>query len=206
MKKNTGMKPKIKALVFDLGGVITHGGYLDFVHHYVGRNLSPAAKKRIEQLEHQVNLATISEAEFYGKVQKEFKVHLTPKQMHNYIVKHMQTNKALIKYIPHLKKAKVALFTNSIGHISTEMLKLRHLEGKRIFDKVFLSNIMHLAKPSQSSYHFVISHLKVKPSEALMVDDRKENIDAAKKAGMQGIAFKNVGQFKKELKKYQLGN
>ncbi len=199
-------KQRIKALVFDLGGVITHGGYLDFVHHYVGRNLSPAAKKRIEQLEHQVNLATISETEFYKKVQKEFKVHLTPKQMHNYIVRHMQTNKALIKYIPHLKKAKVALFTNSIGHISTEMLKMRHLEGKKVFDKVFLSNVMHLAKPSQSSYHFVIQHLKVKPSETLMVDDRLENIRAAKKAGMQGVVFKNVSQFKRGLKKFDLGN
>ena len=43
---------------------------------------------------------------------------------------------------------------------------------------------------------------KAEPVPILVVDDRPENISAAKKAGMRGIVYKNVAQFKRELKKY----
>ncbi len=198
-------KKIIKAVIFDLGGVIMHGGYLDFIHHYLGKHLSTKTKKRIEHLEHQVNLGAITEKEFYRHIQKEFSVHASPAQMHDRIVKKMKTNKTLVAYIPKIKKAKVALFSNSIGHMAMETLRARHLAGKKVFDRIFLSNVMHLAKPSKSSYGYVVSHLKVKPSEALMVDDRVENIRAAKKAGLHGIVFKNTEQFKKELNKFTLG-
>lgn len=181
-----------------------HGGYLDFIHQYLGKHLPVKTKKRIEFLEHQVNLGDISEQEFYRHIEKEFAVHLTPKQMRHKIVKKMQANKALVIFIKTLKKEKIALFSNSIGHMAIETLRARHLAGKNLFDKLFLSNIMHLAKPSRSSYEFVVHHLKVKPHEALMVDDRMENIKAAKRVGLQGLVFKNTAQFKKELKRYQL--
>jgi HAD superfamily hydrolase (TIGR01509 family) len=197
-------KKQIKAIVFDLGGVIMYGGYLDFIHHYLGKHLPPLTKKRIEYLERQVNLGTITENQFYRSIEQEFAVHLTPQQMHERIVSKMRTNKPLVKYLKTLEKPKIALFSNSIGHMALEMLKARHLAGKKLFDKIFLSNIMHLAKPSRDAYAYVVKHLKVKPSEALMVDDRKDNITAAKKAGMQGLVFNNLTQFKKGLKKYQL--
>ncbi len=197
-------KQKIKAIIFDLGGVITYGGYLAFIHHYIGQHLSPQTKRRIEHLERQLNLENISELEFYKEIQKEFHVHLKPKQMHDKIVKKMRTNKSLVAYIPKLKQAKIALFSNSLGHIAVETLASRHLTGKKLFDRVFLSNVMHLAKPEAKAYHYVTKHLKVKPSEALMVDDRAENIRGAKRVGMQGIVFKNTSQFKRELKKYTL--
>jgi hypothetical protein len=81
------IKPKIKALIFDLGGVVMRGGYLEFVRHYVGKHLTPSQKKEITYLEHQVNLGNISEAEFYKQIQKQFRVLATPKQMHDRIIK-----------------------------------------------------------------------------------------------------------------------
>jgi len=180
------------------------GGYLDFVHHYIGKHLSQETQKRISYLEHQVNLGSITENQFYNHLVKEFDVHLTSKQIHDKITARMKTNKSLVAYIPKIKKSKIALFSNSLGHMASEMLLKRRLARKKIFDKVFLSNVIHMAKPAERAYHFVVEKLEVKPHEALMVDDRKENIEAAKKAGMQGIVFKNTIQFKKELKKYEL--
>jgi epoxide hydrolase-like predicted phosphatase len=197
-------KPKVKAIIFDLGGVVVHGGYLNFINHYCRGGLSSTGHKRIASLEHMLNQGKISEDEFYLRIQKAFNVHLKPKQMHNMIVSHMQANKSLAKFIPHLKPAKVALFTNSLGTITSEVLSKKKMSVKKLFDKVFLSQVIHLAKPDKRAYSYVIRHLKVKPSESLMVDDRLENIKAAKKLGMQGIVFKNTTQFKKELSKYEL--
>lgn len=197
-------KPKIKAIIFDIGGVLLHGGYLNFVHHYLGKHLPRECKKRIHYLEHQVNLGKITEQQFYKRIQKEFNVHLSPQQMHDRIAAKMQSNKSLAKLIPHLKKAKLAVFSNSIGQLHMEVLKARHLGGKKLFDKMFFSGVMHLAKPTRASYEYVTRHLKVKPHEALMVDDRAGNITAAKKAGLHGIVFKNTTQFKTDLKRYEL--
>lgn len=201
-KQTITKKPQIKAIVFDLGGVIMSGGYLPFLHHYCLKCLTPQGKKKIDALEHAVNLGTITETKFYKEISKVFGVHLTPKQMHNEIVKKMQVNKKLVEFIPHIKKAKVALFTNSIGHMAVDVLHKRGVPVRKTFDKLFVSSKIHYAKPDAKAYHYVVRHLKIKPEQAMMVDDRKENIDAAKKIGMKGIIFKNAAQFKRELNKY----
>lgn len=195
---------KIKAIIFDLGGVITHGGYLGFLKHYCAECFTVAGKKKILQLERQVNLAKISENQFYREIEKIFHVHMNAKQMHEQIVRHMKTDKALVRMIPHLKPAKVALFSNSLGAMALEVLQKRHLSGKNFFDRIFVSNQMRMAKPDKQAYAYVLRHMKVKPAEALMVDDRPENIIPAKALGMQGIVYKNSRQFAKELKKYEL--
>jgi putative hydrolase of the HAD superfamily len=195
--------PEIKAVIFDLGGVIMSGGYLAFLHHYCLQCLTRSGKEIIDDLEHQVNLGTITEQQFYRAIRQVFSVHLTPKQMHNQIVSKMQVNKSLVKFIPKIKQAKVALFTNSIGHMAIDVLHKRGVPVRKTFDKLFLSNKIHLAKPDAKAYRHVIKNLKIHPRQALMVDDRKENITAAKKVGMQGIVFKNTAQFKKELAKYR---
>ena len=197
-------KPKIKAVIFDLGGVIAHGGYLGFIKRYCAECFTPLGKKTILRLEREVNLGQISEPEFYREIYKIFGVHLKPAQIHRLIIQHMTADKSLIRLIPKLKPAKVALFSNSLGNMAMDVLKKRHLSGKKFFDRIFVSTKMHLAKPDRQAYTYVLKQLKVKPSEALMVDDRIENIRPARQIGMQGIVFKNSRQFARELKKYRL--
>ncbi|HTL39644.1 MAG TPA: HAD-IA family hydrolase [Methylomirabilota bacterium] len=197
-------KAKIKAIIFDLGGVVVHGGYLGFIKHYCAECFTPLGKKKILELEREVNLAKISEKEFFLEIDKIFHVDMKPQKMHNQIVAGMKTNKSLIHLIPKLKKAKIALFSNALGHIAAEVLKKRHLNGKKFFDRIFLSTTLHEAKPDKKAYLDVLTKMKVKPAEALMVDDRLENILPARKIGMKGIVFKNTAQFARELKKFDL--
>src|SRR3954468_4155586 len=138
---------KIKAIIFDLGGVVATGGYLSFIKHYCAECFTPAGKKQILLLERQVNLGQITEREFYLQIDKIFGVHLKPAQMHKQIINHMKADKSLMQMIPKLKKAKIALFSNSLGNMAAEVLKKRHLTGKKFFDKIFLSTKIHMAKP-----------------------------------------------------------
>ena len=61
-----------------------------------------------------------------------------------------------------------------------------------------------MIKPDAQAYRFVLHKLKVKPHEALMVDDRLQNIRGARRIGMNGIVYVNSQQFKKALAKYEL--
>ncbi|MBX4187284.1 MAG: HAD family phosphatase [Candidatus Doudnabacteria bacterium] len=195
---------KIRAIIFDLGGVVAHGGYLGFIKRYCAECFTTDGKKKIFKLEREVNLGKITEKEFYQQIEATFQVHLDPKQMHNLIVKHMKTDQGLAHMIPNLKASKIALFSNSLGHMAKEVLKKRHLTGKKFFDRIFISTEMHLAKPDKKAYQFVLKKLQVQPEEAMMVDDRVENLRPAKAMGMNVIQYKNSRQFANELKKYEL--
>jgi putative hydrolase of the HAD superfamily len=197
-------KPKITAIIFDLGGVIMSGGYLPFIHHYCLKCLTPQGKKIIADLEHQVNKGTITERKFYTSIREVFDVHLTPRQMHQMIVKKMEVHKELVRFIPKLKPTKTALFTNSIGHMAVTVLHQRNFPTRKIFNRLFISSKIHLAKPDPQAYRYVITKLKVKPEELLMVDDRRENLASAKKLGMNTLLYTTARRFKQDIKKYDL--
>lgn len=197
-------KPKIKAVIFDLGGVVVHGGFLNFIKHYCRACLTTLGRKRLARLERAVNLGEITEHQFYKEIQKIFGVTVPPRRIHDLIVNRMKVDTGLKHLIPSLQKSKVAMFTNSIGHMSREVLQKRHLDHHKFFTRVFDSSDLHIAKPDATAYRFVLHKLKVKPREALMVDDRPWNIKGARKVGMQGIVYKNSRQFKTALKRYEL--
>jgi HAD superfamily hydrolase (TIGR01509 family) len=196
-------KYKIKIVIFDLGGVLVHGGYLEFLRHYCLECLTREGSRRILALERQVNLGQISETRFYKDIEKIFGVHLTPQQMHKLIVNRMRVDQALVHEIPRLGKKRVALFTNSIGQMAMEVMHLYHIPIKKLFRKVFISSNLHRAKPDGSAYHYILRKLGVGPRQALMVDDRLVNVQGARKIGMQGIIYKNAKQFRHALKKYE---
>lgn len=196
-------KKKIRAIIFDLGGVVVHGGYLDFLRHFCSQCMTPDGKKHVSWLERQANLGNLTETQFLQLLRKAFDLHLSLARMHNLIVGHMKADKGLVHLIPNLKKAKIALFSNSLGNMAADVLHARHLNSHRLFKRVFISSRLHLAKPDQKAYRYILQNLKVKPGEALMVDDRALNIRGAKKIGMEGIVYKNSAQFRKAIKKYE---
>ncbi len=67
------------------------------------------------------------------------------------------------------------------------------------FDAVFYSGKYGIRKPEARIFEIVMKHVGVNASKIIFIDDRKENVDAAKKLGMRGIVFENARQCEKEL-------
>jgi putative hydrolase of the HAD superfamily len=71
----------------------------------------------------------------------------------------------------------------------------------------FLANFHHctwscdlrLAKPDPAIYLHTLEQLGVAPEEALFLDDRVENVNAARSLGIDAILFKNPAQLHQEL-------
>lgn len=197
-------KTPIKVIVFDLGGVVVHGSYLEFINHYCRECLTPMGLKKILALERQVNLGNLTQTQFYKSLRNVFGIHLSSREMHKIIIKKSHKDKRLLKVIKNLGKKRTVMFTNTIGNMAMEVMRIQKIPTRRLFKKVFLSTKMHLVKPDEKAYQFILKKLKVRPQETLMVDDRDINIQGAKKTGMNGIIYKNAQQFSRELKKYEL--
>jgi len=66
-------------------------------------------------------------------------------------------------------------------------------------ENMFVSVKLGMRKPHRDIYEHALSKLGLEPHEAVFIDDRLENIEAAKDLGMHGIHFSNRDQFLVEL-------
>lgn len=57
------------------------------------------------------------------------------------------------------------------------------------FDGVMVSSEVHLIKPDVRIYECLLEKYHLNPEECLFLDDREDNVDGARKAGMQAMVF-----------------
>jgi epoxide hydrolase-like predicted phosphatase len=62
------------------------------------------------------------------------------------------------------------------------------------FDEVIVSAEVGVVKPDVRIYHLALEKLGVQPEEAVFVDDMPENIVACEAIGMKGVHFRSAGQ------------
>ena len=67
------------------------------------------------------------------------------------------------------------------------------------FNVLVWSYELRIAKPDAAIYRHVLKELGVRPEEALFVDDKQVNIDAARALGMKGSVFTTVAQLRADL-------
>jgi putative hydrolase of the HAD superfamily len=89
------------------------------------------------------------------------------------------------------------------GFISnTEMAAVEYFHennNQQYFDATIFSCVENTVKPEKEIYKIALEKLGLQPEEAILIDDKSENIQAAQQLKMHGIVFKNIDQVKKEL-------
>jgi putative hydrolase of the HAD superfamily len=73
-----------------------------------------------------------------------------------------------------------------------------------LFDAVTVSYKLKIMKPDKRIFFDILKKLKVKPENAVYIDDIKENSDAASKIGMHGINYIGYEKLIKELRKLDI--
>ena len=107
----------------------------------------------------------------------------------------------LVDFIEGLKgDYQTALLSNAWDDLRPLLVNLWKIDG--VFDRIFISAELKLAKPDPAIYQFVINELNQDPGELVFVDDFIENIDAAREAGINAIHFQNPEQALAEIAEY----
>ena len=70
------------------------------------------------------------------------------------------------------------------------------------FNGVVVSSDIHMIKPYEDIYKYILDKYKLNPEECLFIDDRLENIEGAKKVNIKVELFKN--NYDEIIKKYNL--
>ena len=72
------------------------------------------------------------------------------------------------------------------------------------FDPCLLSCETGIEKPNPKAYEILLAKLDLPAKEILFIDDRPENVEAAKKIGIDALLFESLEQLRKELLKREL--
>ncbi len=110
-------------------------------------------------------------------------------------------DKKLVEFIEGLRgEYTTALLSNAWDDLRPLLVNLWKIDG--VFDHIFISAEVKLAKRDPRIYQHVISELQQDPSEMIFVDDFIENVKAAKAEGLQAIHFRYRDQALNELAEY----
>lgn len=205
------MKKRVKAIIFDVGGVLALGEnsrqekgkfILSGVHMDVIKKLKIPLDQYLDSID------TPYTSAITGKISKERIIKILSKNLgitakklkkiyYDSYKQNFKQNKELFKRVFELKKQgyKIAILSDQ-WYLSKEALMPKKIYKK--FDVVVVSCDVGIRKPNPKIYQIAVKKLKFLPHEILFIDNQKWNIAPAKKIGMKTILFKNNKQLFKE--------
>ena len=100
----------------------------------------------------------------------------------------------MLELIQDLKSKGVGVFglTNWPAETFTEAR--RRFRTLASIDNYVVSSSVKFAKPEPAIYQLLLSKYNLTPEECVFIDDRKDNVDAAKALGMEGIIYPGSAQ------------
>ncbi len=198
----------IKCVIFDLGNVI------------VKNNPSKASRRLAKycriakftrdtlfvapwKLQRLFGKGKISRRAFYRKVVKKTAQKRFPQEKFEKAYSDMFTNNVPVQRIARKLKEtyKVMLLSN------TDVLDfsyLKHFPVMKIFSGYILSYKVGYLKPHRKIYVAAVRKSGFKANECVFIDDRKENADGARKAGMHGIHYTTNARLRQQLKQLRV--
>jgi len=104
-----------------------------------------------------------------------------------------------VAVLDELDRRGVPLF--ALSNFSAEMFRhaRRRFGFLARFRDVLLSGEERLLKPDPRFYRLLLDRHRIDPEEAVFVDDRPHNVDAAGALGMTGLLFRGAGDLRREL-------
>ena len=110
-------------------------------------------------------------------------------------------DQGLVEFIRGLRgEYRTALLSNAWDDLRPLLVDLWKIDG--IFDEIFISAEIKLAKPDPAIYQYLINALDEDPSTMVFLDDFIENVAGARDQGINAIHFRSREQALAELAEY----
>lgn len=176
----------IRGIIFDCFGVL----HLDVTSAYFAN--FPKFREQLHDLNVRADRGFIEKEPYLMEAASI--IGNTVEEVRHGIATENTLNKPLVEYIkaelrPHYK---IGMLSN-VGRGWINDFFSEH-ELHDLFDETVLSNEEGIIKPDPRIFERAAQRLGLKPDECVMVDDRPENCEGAKQAGMKAILYKNNEQ------------
>lgn len=200
------MKKEIKAIIFDMGGVI-----LRTCDETPRKELAEELGVSLEWLKHEVFFSdsAIRSEEGYLDKYEHWQIILNklgmsdvknPKKCDEKFWSGDYLDDRLVEYFGELKKIyKLGLISNAFKG-AREWIESNY-QFMQSFDYSIFSYEIHLRKPDTKIFHHACLKLEVKPEQSVFVDDILVNVEGARAAGLFAVHYQDRQQLQIELAK-----
>jgi putative hydrolase of the HAD superfamily len=189
------LKPQIRNIIFDLGGVLLNIDYhapvkalmdlgaADISSHFTKLNQDPFFD--------QLDRGKIDESEFYEKLRAMVQLDLSDKDLlnaWNAILLDMPAKRLeLVHSLKHKFRTFILSNTNAL-HVREFEKIIDRSHGiekyQTAFEKIYYSNEIHMRKPDPEIFRKVCSWNELNPKETLFIDDSAQHVKGAENAGL----------------------
>lgn len=197
-------KDGIKAIIFDVGGVLDKGTFYD---HYIPMcnelriNLKDF-HKAYHKYSYKARVGKISTKVFISSIAKSLKISYK-KLLECWVKQKRKSLKKDIEVEKTLNKLRKRYILGALTNVIELHDRIRIEKGfYKMFKYKICSYQAGACKPQVKFYKMILKKLKnIKPEEMIFIDDVRVCLKPAKKLGMKIILFKNNKQLVKELRK-----
>ncbi|MBX7067561.1 MAG: HAD family phosphatase [Parachlamydiales bacterium] len=197
------MTQKQVAVVFDFGGVLTHepnkAAIVQFLQDTFALNSEEF--EQVNLLKRQAVKMGKTDEEFWLKYAEENEIQLPEnwaKSFKTVMKDNLGANPRMFELVSQIKETntQVALFSNIDQRLANLIREFGFYDP---FDPCILSCEIMCKKPDPEAYAILIERIGLPPEQIIFIDDKLENIEAARALGIDGIHFQSVDQIKAEL-------
>ncbi|MGA2678495.1 MAG: HAD family phosphatase [Sedimentisphaerales bacterium] len=192
---------KINAVIFDWGGVLIEDP-APALFKYCANVLGVDKEQYVIAFDICMNdfqAGAVTEQQFWMNMTKRLNVPMpkTNSLWSDAFAQAYKPRQEIFSLASRLRRAgcKTAILSNTEKPVAELINKLKY----DAFDVTVLSCLEGTAKPGRKIYDLALARLNVPARQALFIDDKPENIDGAKQAGLQTILFKTIEKFKKDI-------
>jgi len=199
------MRMKIRAVIFDLGGVLLRTTDVS-PRERLARRLG-MSRSELEELVFggesgmQAQKGEISVNQHWENLARQLRY--SPQQIKDLVDEffaHDELDLQLVEYIRLLhKQYKTGLLSNAWDDTRRVIEARWHFEDA--FDEIIISSEEGILKPDPRIFRLALGRLEVEAGQVVFVDDMQRNVDGAISVGMQAIRFHDLQQTKLELER-----
>ncbi len=178
----------IKAILFDVGGVLTEGGKVGAIRNIFAEayNINPEILIGSEMGLNAL-LGKISDDDFLSYMNKTYAT--TQQVTKEYFLKtidHMTPCQPVYRLAEKLRAQGIKTgIVSNVFAMTAEVLRQRGMYDN--FDPVLLSNEVHLVKPDPAFYALALQRLGLPTHEVLFIDDQDKALVPARTIGMHTV-------------------
>ncbi len=199
---------KIKNIIFDLGGVLFPINNDETKNRFQNNGLQNVNQSYIRLVESELFMlfetGKISPQDFRNGFNSMFGLDIDSRTFDEcwnaMIISYPGDNNP---FLEKLKNDGYKLFVlSNTNQIHVEYLEPMAMWRKGLFDKIYYSNEIHYRKPDLECFQWVIADAGISPSETVFIDDRMDNIEGARQAGLQTIRLEHQEDLYETLDKF----
>ncbi len=184
----------IKAVIFDLAGVVLfpiRGTFNSLLAERLQVPEEDVQRVMSSQTNDRWDMNEISNEEFYTYMLTELDQPLEKKTViRKFVIDDFFVDQEMLTLVQELRKSyTTALLTNFPAHVHDFMQRSWHMHDA--FDHIIVSADVGLVKPDARIYQLTLERVGCLAHEAVFIDDRKANTDAAQELGINSILFKS---------------